>query len=378
MSGSLDRLLETAVADGTAPHLQATVIRGGDVVYESTAGPVAPDAVYRIASMTKAVTTVAVMQQVERGHIALDAPVTDYLALDPPRILTGFGREGEPLLVPASRPPTVRELLTHTAGYGYDIWHPLLHQLFTGQGLAPIGPPGAARLTAPMIAEPGSAWHYSIATDFAGRLLEEVTGTDLEQCMRDGIFEPIGMPDTTFDPDPARLARLASVHRRRSSGEIVPVELPPPASSGFRSGGGGLTATRADYVRFLKALLAGGSLDGAPILAAETIDLMSENQTGTLPIGPMESYDPASSARVDLFPGLQTAWGLGFQLNLDPVPERRHAGAMTWAGLYNTHFWIDRSAGIAGLLMTQMLPFVDPRFIGLYAELEREVYRVLT
>lgn len=371
---SLDALIQRSVDDGAAPHIYAAVARHGDVVYEGQAGDTARDRIYRIASMTKPVTSVACMQLVEQKLVSLDAPVTDYLDIAQPEVLEGVAADGTPTTRPALRAPTIRELLTHTAGYGYGIWHEQLHQLFTARGLGSLGPAGTDRLETPMVADPGTEWHYSVATDFIGRVVEEVAGTDLDSYMKRAIFHPLGMPDTSFTLADGQDSRLVGVHLRRLNGELRELELPRPEAGDFCSGGGGLASTPADYLRFLQAFLKGGELDGRRILETSTLRSMADNHTGDLTIPPMRSFDPPSSADVDLIPDTRTHWGLGFLVNADTVPGKRHAGSQTWAGLYNTHFWIDGSAGLAGLLLTQLLPFCDPAFMSLYDAFERTVY----
>ena len=374
MTQLLDDLIRQPVDQGSLPHLYGAVAKDGDVVYESEAGDTSRDRVYRIASMTKAVTSVACMQLVEQGQISLEAPVTSYLEIADPVVLEAVAADGTPTHRPATRAPTIRELLTHTAGYGYGVWNQRLHQLFAAQGLSSLGPRGADQLSVPLIADPGAEWHYSIATDFVGRVVEEVAGTDLDSYMKGAIFEPLGMPDTSFTLAKGQDDRLVGVHLRRSNGQLRELELPRPEARGFCSGGAGLSSTPADCLRFLQALLNDGEIDGQRVLDTATARLMGENHTGDLVIPPMRSFDPISSADVDLFPGIPTYWGLGFLINAKPVPGRRRAGSQTWAGLYNTHFWVDRESGIAGLLMTQLLPFCDPAFMAVYDAFERAAY----
>lgn len=270
MTSTLDQLLNESVASGTVPHIYGAVVKGTEIVYEGSAGGSGSNRIYRIASMTKALTTAAVMQLVERGLVDLDALVSDYLPLDGPRVLEGFTSDGTPRLRPAARAPTIRELLTHTAGYAYGVWHPMLHELFSSQGIAALGPAGEERLTAPMVADPGTAWNYSIATDFVGRVVEEVSGADLDAYMKSDLLGPLGMIDTSFTLGKGEDDRLMSTHRRRSTGEVVSYDLPRPEANGFCSGGG-LTSTPHDYLRFLTAILNGGTLAGARVLEAHTI-----------------------------------------------------------------------------------------------------------
>ena len=378
MAQPLEELIRQSVDDGTLPHVFGAIMKDGRVVFEGQAGDGARDRIYRIASMTKALTTVACMQLVERGQIELDAPLTDYLEIARLEVLESVAANGTPTTRPAARAPTIRELLTHTAGYGYGVWNEPLHQLFTARGLGSLGPDGADRLSAPLVADPGTEWHYSIATDFVGRVVEAVTATDLDTYMKRAIFEPLDMPDTSFTLAEGQDARLASVHLRRLSGRLRELALSRPDARGFCSGGAGLSSTPADYLQFLQALTNDGGIERQRILEPNTLRLMAENHTGDLTIPPLRSFDAVTSANVDLFPGIRTHWGLGFLVNADPVPGRRHAGSQTWAGIYNTHFWIDREAGLTGLLMTQLLPFCDPGFMAVYEAFERAAYQTFS
>ncbi len=377
MAQPLDDVIGQSVETGVLPHLYAAVLKDGTLVYEGHAGDTARDRIYRIASMTKPMTTVACMQLVEQDRISLEAPVSDYLEIPDLVVLEAVASDGTPTMRPASRPPTIRELLTHTAGYAYGVWNELLLQHFTAEGFMSLGPAGADRLNVPLIADPGTQWHYSIATDFIGRVIEEVAGTDLETYMQCAIFEPLNMPDTSFTLAQGQDARLTSVHLRRLNSQLRELALSRPESLFFCSGGGGLSSTPVDCLRFLQMLMNDGELEGQRVLDADTVRLMARNHTGDLVIPPMRSFDPVSSADVDLFPGIRTHWGLGFLVNAERLPERRRANSQTWAGLYNTHFWVDRTSGLAGLLMTQLLPFCDPGFMMVYERFERAVYQTL-
>lgn len=378
MTKSLDALIEQTVTDQVLPHVYAAVMCNGKLTYEGVAGDTGADRIYRIASMTKPITSVACMQLIEQGRIALDAPVTDYMIIAGPEVLEDIAADGTATLRPASRAATIRELLTHTGGYAYGLWNEKLAKLFAANGLGHMGPAGIERLNVPMVADPGTQWQYSIATDFVGRVVEEVAGENLDSYVRQHIAEPLGMPDTAFTLAAGADSRLTAVYRRRTSGELIDLEAPRPDPGEIYGGGGGLLSTPADYLRFLAALLNEGELDGARILSAESTRLMASNHTGNIPIGRLESLHAPSSAAIDLFPGIDKHWGLGFLINADPVPGRRRAGSQTWAGLYNTHFWIDRRANIAGLLMTQLLPFAEAPFMAFYDAFETAAYAEFT
>lgn len=377
MERVLDELLKAPVEAGHLPHLCAMVVNDQDIVYTGMAGDGDPDRIYRIASMTKVLTSLAVMQCIENGSVELDAPVDTYLDMPRPQVLSGVDHEGKALLRRPTRSPSIRELLTHTGGHGYGVWNKALFKHFSTQGFDPMGPPGDRRLTAPMVNDPGTEWNYSIATDFLGKVVEAVSQMDLDAYMKKAIFGPLGMSDSGFDLANGEDARLMPSFRRTLKGTLKPIDLPRPTSSGFCSGGGGLTSSPRDYARFLSALLGGGQYRGNRIIKNDTLSQMLSNHTGDMVIPGMTSYDNTLSESYEFFPGLKKCWGLGFLVNIEPVPYGRRSGSGTWAGLFNTHFWLDPSAGVAGLLMTQLLPFCDSAFMETYTLFERRVYESL-
>lgn len=335
------------------------------------------DSVFRIASMTKPITSVAAMQLVEEGALTLDAPVSKYIpSFAELQVLEGFDEvTQEPQLRLAPTPVTVRHLLTHTAGFGYETFNPLLRDV-VAVGLVPSIDAGHdGFLQAPLVFDPGDRWHYGINTDWLGRLVETVRGSSLDQLLKDRIFLPLGMQDTHFNLPAGKEPRLVTTHARQEDGGLVEAPRETPTTVSFFSGGGGLFSTAADYTRFLRALLRGGELAGARILKADTVALMGQNQIGELEAGAIPSVSPLLSNNVDFFPGSIDRFGLGFLLNSEPVSGGRASGSLAWAGLYNTYFWIDPAQDVCGVLMTQILPFYDAKVIDLLGDFERAVYR---
>jgi len=338
-----------------------------------------PDTVFRIASMTKAITSIAAMQLVEQGKLALEAPVPD---IDPtigaPRVLEGFDAAGAPRLRPAKRPITLRHLLTHTAGFAYDMWNPALGRYLQSAGLPLRSSGRVASIRMPLLFDPGERWEYGINTDWVGRLVEAASGLPLDVYFRERLFGPLGMVDSGFVTTEAQRARQARLHQREPDGTLVPQPLEPPATAAeFWSGGGPLYSTGRDYLQLLQMLLHGGQWNGAHVLRPETVALMHANHTGDLPAGVMRTARPEMSNDVDLFPGARVRWGLGYMLNLDPGPSGRSAGTVSWGGIYNTYYWLDPGRRVAGVILTQILPFADARVLGLYGRFERAIYEVL-
>ncbi len=184
------------------------------------------------------------------------------------------------------------------------------------------------------------------------------------------------MTDTGFVPSADQASRLVRVHRRGSDGSLEPITLETPQRE-FFSGGGGLLSTGRDYLAFLQMLLHQGRLDGAELLRPETVALMGQNQIGDLQLGIMKTAMPELSNDVDLFPGVRCGHGLAYVINTQPGPNGRSAGTLTWAGIFNTYYWIDPHRHVTGVILTQILPFADQRAVRLYGEFERGVYEAL-
>jgi CubicO group peptidase (beta-lactamase class C family) len=339
------------------------------------------DAVFRIASMTKAITSVAAMQLVERGKLDLDADAGEVLPeLRDPHVLEGFDAEsGEPSLRPAAAPITPRQLLTHTSGLAYDIWSPEIVQYTERMGVPSIFDGGAGHLDVPLIHDPGTRWCYGIGTDRLGQIVERVSGLRLDAYLRQHVSGPLGMPETDFVVTESKLSRVPAVFARLEDGSLTlsPESFAARTQVSFCEGGGGLVSTALEYLRFLRVILGGGELDGTRILARETVELMSQNQIGGLEQEILRTAMPPISNDVDILPGMVKKWGLGFMINTEPIEGRRAAGSLAWAGIFNSYFWIDCASGVCGVLLTQILPFFDREVVSLFEDFERAVYDFL-
>lgn len=385
----IDALLRDA-AEGVVPGVVALAADRSGIIYQQVFGRRAVpdgaamtlDSVFWIASMTKAITAVAAMQLVEQRRMALDQPASELVpGLAAPLLLEGFDARGEALLRPARERITLRHLLTHTAGFAYENWNPLIHR-YTGQrGLPGTSSGMLASLDAPLVAEPGTRWEYSIAIDWVGRIVEAVSGKPLERYLHDHIIAPLGMRDTGHVLRDDQRSRLAKLHLRDADG-LHAVERATLSRPDFFPGGGGLHSTGPDYLRFLQMLLHDGRLGDAAVLRPETVALMAQDHTGALadralPIGTLRTVDPALSHDFDPLAGLQRHWGLSFLVNAEDAPSGRAAGSMAWAGMGNTYYWVDRTRGVAGLLLTQIMPFADPAVLDLFEAFETAIYRSL-
>jgi methyl acetate hydrolase len=379
----IDSVLAPAATGARIAGLVAAAADQRGTIYQSAFGrrdnrlahPMTTDSVFRIASMTKAITGAAAMQLTEQGKLSLDQPAKQILPfLAGTKVLLGFDPQGTPILRAPRTEITLRNLLTHTAGFVYDTWNADMHRYAQVTGLPSARSGKLEALTAPLNFDPGERWEYGINIDIAGRMVEEVSGLDLETYMQRHIFTPLGMTDTSYIQRPEWGNRLASVHARQEDGSLLPVDSPPVTDREFYPGGGGLYSTAADYLRFLRALMNGGELDGNRVLKPETVALMSQNQMGALNVRPLPTQMPHLSNPVDLFPGMSKKWGLSFLINTEPGPAGRSAGSLAWAGLNNTYYWLDPVKKIAGVLMTQTLPFADPVVLHTLDAFERAVY----
>ena len=376
----LDAILQGAVDAREVPGVVAMAATGRAIIYEGAFGPrclgapakMSTDTVFRIASMVKLLTAVAAMQLVEGGKLSLDQPASQ---IDPELgsipVLTGFDAKGQPQLRPPLRPITLRNLLTHTSGFSYPLWDENAVRYYAVAGKTK----GLPRR--PLFFDPDSKWSYGGSIDKVGRLVEIASGEPLDRYFRTHICQPLGMKDTGFEITAAQRAREANLHVHKADGTLVAKPLEKANEPHSHSGGGGIYSTAPDYLMLLQALLNGGSFNGAQILKPETVALMSGNQTGDIEAGHMKTTSPGLSNDVDFFPGVRLRWAFGHMINLDPVKDGRKAGSLTWAGLYNTYYWIDPASNVAGVIMMQILPFADTRALGLYRKFERGVYRAL-
>jgi methyl acetate hydrolase len=377
---NIDQTLQMGIARRKIPAVAAMAATATQTFYTGAFGKrdgssgldVKPDSIFSIASMTKAIAAIAAMQLMERGKVQLDEPASKHLPeLGMAQVLHGYDASGKPILRPPVKPVTLRHLLTHTSGFAYDTWNQEMFDYVQKVGNAvPAGMP--ATLT--LVFEPGTRWQYGYSMDWAGKLVEAVSGQTLEQYMQTHILQPLGMKDTSYIMTADKYDRVVSVYQKQSDGTMQesPRQLPPPPKA--YSGGGGLYSTTGDYVRFMQMILNRGRAGKDRILEAKTVDMMSTNQIGELGAGRLKTFIPQRSADVDLHPSAVDKWGLGFLINTKAYDNGRSAGSLAWAGVYNTFYWIDPKRGICGTIMMQFLPFVDKEAVGLLGDFERSVY----
>lgn len=306
ISPRIDTLLAEAVARGDVPFVTGGIVTRDQRPRISCHGPVAPRSVYWIASMTKALTSVAAMQLVERGLIDLHAPIGTLLPeLRSPQILTGFDAQGAPMLKPAQTPITLAHSLAHTSGFVEGGWNADILRYVAATGRAAPGSGRRAGLDMPLLFEPGTDWHYGIGHDWVGLASEAVSGQALDRYFAENLFAPLSMADTVHGLTPDQKRRLLPVHRRLPDGGLVAFDRPLPSPDReFLPGGGTMFSTAPDYLAFLGMILADGQSNGHSVLYPATIAAMTQSQTK----------------------------GLGTMANLADTPTGRRAGSLACAG----------------------------------------------
>ena len=391
LQDDVQAILDRGASQGDVVGAVAQVVTGDGVLAAAAAGersadaaagtgPMTLDTVCWIASMTKAVTGTAAMQLVERGELRLDAPASSVLPnLADAGVLEGFDDDGRPVVRPARAPITLRHLLTHTSGFGYDTWsEPLLRYQQAAGTVSMTSGELVATTTMPALFDPGEGWMYGISIDIVGRMVEEVSGRRLDHYFDEHILGPLGMGSTSFGLSDALQSRSAAMHARRPDGSLAAIELARSPEPRYPSGGGGLYSTVEDYCRFLQMILGRGSLDGVAILRPETVDRMTVNNIGDLRVVALPAVRRELTNDAEFFPGVAKTWGLTFQINEEPLPTGRPAGGLMWAGIANSFFWIDMGNQVAGTYISQQLPFADPRSYQLYTDIETATYEHLT
>jgi methyl acetate hydrolase len=377
-SGIVDDALQGAVERKEVAGVVAMAADRGGVFYQGAFGladlaparPLKLDSMFRIASMTKAITSVAAMQLIEQGRLGLDDPAEKYLPqlAGLPMFESFDAATGDYKLRPTTKSITARHLFTHTSGLGYAFTSPIVRDFKPRPGEAyPVGP---------LSFEPGEQWLYSTSTEWLGSLVETISGQPLEEYFRQHILDPLGMSDTYYYVPREKEGRVVAVLRRQPDRSLTKEAVQAPTTGFLRTGGGGMTSTAADYIRFTRMLLNAGALDGARILSATSVDTMAENHIGSIGVPALKTALPERSEDFSFIADGRDQWGLGFLITADTIPGKRSAGSLSWGGINNTYFWIDRTRGITGVILMQFLPFADRKALALHDAFERGVYRI--
>ncbi len=376
---ALSTFFADSVSRGDVPGVVAIVVDRDKVLYHEAFGkmntaknvPMAKDTIFRIASMTKAVTSVGVMQLVEQGKIGLDDEVSKFLPrLKSPQVFGTYDEHAGTYDTHAAKKSiTIRQLLTHTSGIGYS-WSD--HGLNIAQ--KKTGATNDSEL--PLVNEPGAQWTYGASTRVLGELVEKVTGERIDAYLETHVTGPLGMRDTTYTVPAAKYSRVVTTNQR-ANGAITETQNPDPIPATIR-GDGGLFSTAADYSRFVQMVLNKGQLGSVRILKESTIAEMSKNQIGSVKVRLQPTADPLRSKPYPLGAG-EDVWGLGFQIAAPktPNPSMRSPGSLSWAGINNTFYWIDPQKQIGAVILMQLLPFYDEAALRVLQGFEERVYKNL-
>ncbi len=380
-----DQVLAKATSGQTrVPGVVAMVTDPNEMLYQGAAGvrtlgqedPMTTDTVVCIFSCTKAITGTAAMQLVEEGRLELDVPAKKYVPeLGDIKVIEGFDSSGNPILRPPKRDITTRMLMLHTAGFGYEFLNEDYLRLLSEHGQPSIITCSKASITSPLLFDPGEGWAYGVNMDWCGQVVERIAGKGLDQVMKERIFEPLGMNDTGFFITDGMRERLAVLHQRGEDGSLTPLpDLQLPQEPEVFMGGQGLYSTVGDYMRFIRMLLNKGQGEAGRVLKPETVAQMADNGLGARKITPLQTTIPSLCNDAEFFPEITKSWGYSFMINDEQAPTGRPAGALGWAGLANSYYWIDQQNGLGGFWTTQVLPFADEVSFTNYLEFETAVY----
>ena len=373
----IDDLINGVTADGSLHGVAATVVSRDGVLYEGAAGDAKPDSMFRNASMTKAVATTGALQLVEQGRLDLDATAASIVPeFGELQVLEGF-EGGQPVLRAPKTQATLRQLMNHTSGCGYHFLNEKLYTYCTDHGWPHVLQGKKQAISAPLVHDPGTVWEYGVSTDWLGQVVEAVSGQSLGDYLTENVYGPLGMTDSTFAPSDEQRKRLLPVLSRAADGSLAPTTVDLDAEMEWDAAGHGSYGTIADYGRFVRAWVNGGELDGTRILKEETVELALRDHLDGVPLPKsLAPADPELANPVELLPVPQ-GWGLGFHVYSIDLPGMRSAGSGDWSGLFNTFYWIDRTAGIGAVIATQLLPFFDGKMVETMLGFEAAVYAEL-
>lgn len=375
-SPGLPGVVAGVTTDQSTISLRAAGVRATDGT-----DPMTTDSVFAIFSTTKPITAVLALQLVDEGRLDLDTPAAEYAPrLGTIEVLEGFDDRGELLLRAPKTPITTRQLLTNTAGFAYDFFDPTYRRLGRDHGVPGVITASLRSLTTPLLFDPGTRWSYGSSIDWVGLVVEGITGRRLGEVMSERILTPLGMADTSFALPPEPASRRAVLHHRTNDGSLTPNHRwSMPADPEVQMGGQGLHSTVPDYLAFIRMWLNDGRSDtGEQILSPQTVAEASRSHLGRLAVTPLLSASPAVTNDAEFFPGAPKSWGLLSMINDEDAPTGRPAGSLSWAGLANLYFWIDRRNRIGGYWASQVFPFFDRAALEAYLDFETAVYRTIT
>lgn len=377
---TIQNVLDEAVASEDAPFLVGMTANAKGVTWSGASGDAAPgrpaatDTVFRIFSMTKAVGSTAAMILIDRGELDFDTPVEEVLPeFAEIRVLDGWDGDTPVLRAPKTK-TTARQLATHRSGLEYEFWNAGPGQYMEKTGTVSILSGLKSSMFYPMMTDPGTRWGYGPSIDWLGLMVEKISGKRIDEFLKENLFEPLGMSDTDVEVQDHMASRLAAVKARGEDGHFADFDLAPPSNPEVYGMGHALYSTPDDYMKFLRMFLNRGALDGNRVLSEDGVTQMLKNHMGLLAFEKMVSVAPPVTADFDPFPGTIKTHSFGFMRNEADIPGMRRAGSQSWAGVLNTHYWFDPASDLAGLIMTQSLPFVEPRWMKTYEAFERATY----
>ncbi|MEO1199228.1 MAG: serine hydrolase domain-containing protein [Pseudomonadota bacterium] len=391
MQSKLDAILDGVTSGdmGTrVPGVVAMVTDRDSNIFEGAKGvrsladnaAMTTDSVFAIFSTTKAVGGTAVMQCVEEGLLDLDAPAKTYAPkIGELQVLDGFDSAGTPKLRSPKTDITTRQLLLHTAGFGYDFFNDNYLKLATEHGQPSVVTCTEAALKTPLLFDPGEKWEYGSNIDWAGQVVEGIRGKRLGAVLQERVFAPLGITDMAFSRTGDMKSRTAAIHARGEDGSLTAMDFALPDAPDLDMSGHGLYASVGEYMKFIRMWLNDGMGPNGRVLKPETVAAAVKN--GLQPhqqVGMLHSVIPSLSNDAEFFPGLKKGWSYTFMTNEEEAPTGRPAGAIGWAGLANLFYWIDRQNGFGGFWATQILPFGDAVSFGTYLDFETAVYQSLT
>ncbi|MCQ4321089.1 serine hydrolase domain-containing protein [Stutzerimonas stutzeri] len=369
------------------PGVVAMVTDRENNIYEGAAGlrridddaAMTTDDVVALFSTTKAITATAVLQLVEEGKLDLDAPASQYVPeIGTLKVIEGFDAAGVPILRDPKQPVTTKHLLLHTAGFGYDFFNETYNRLAQEKDQPSVITASKAALMTPLLFDPGDKWEYGTNMDWAGQVVERITGKRLGEVFQSRIFEPLGIEDMSFELNDRLRARLAGMHARGEDGSLTAMDFELPDKPDIHMGGHGLYGTVGDYMKFIRMWLNDGMGANGRVLKPETVAMAAKNQLGEKKVGALPGVIPSLANDAEFFPGLSKSWSYIAMVNDEQTPTGRPAGALGWAGLANLFYWIDRTNGFAGFWATQILPFGDATSFTGYLEFESAFYASLS
>lgn len=377
-STTIDRYLENEISSRGIPGAVALVVDQDEVLFIESYGqrdvanaqPMTDDTIFRIASMTKPIATTVIMILVEEGKLSLDDSIADYVPeYSEVEVIASFDpTDGSFTTRPPERPITIRQLLSHSSGLAYS---------FASDTVTALNANGINGINVPLLYDPGEGWSYSHGISVVGRVLEEIEGVGLDVFMKQRLFDPLGMNDTSFVVPSGKNARVTTTHNRNASGDFSENQNPSEIRSAV-SGDGGLNSTAADYARFIQLFLNDGvTANGERLLGSAAVTELGRNQLGTVRVSLQDEPSP-NLARAFPLGADRDGFGLGFQVTGEHNNfDERAPGSMSWAGIFNTEFWIDPANGVGGVLLMQYLPFYDADAVEVLQGFEARVYSEL-